>query len=131
MTPLEVLAAHQLGTYGVDCECGWQGDEKARAEAQRADHAAHVLDALAKAGHEVVQAVSIEERWVPVTESGERWAPRSRDRAEEAMRDWPVGGVFEQSGEPYDGIVRVVHERRVTTDWEPVAAAAAETGGKA
>lgn len=54
-TPVEVLAAHQIVPYGVDCECGWQGDLRSGGVAQRTAHAAHVLDALTTAGMTIIE----------------------------------------------------------------------------
>jgi hypothetical protein len=57
-----------------------------------------------------------EERWVPIAQSGERWAGRSREAAEEAMNNYPVGGRF-ASGDPWDGITHIVREVRFVTEW--------------
>lgn len=58
-----------------------------------------------------------EERWIPIAESGERWAPRSKERAEDAMRAYPVGGAW-YPGEPWDGIAGIVREERWVSEWE-------------
>lgn len=57
-----------------------------------------------------------EERWVPITEMGDRWAPRSREEAEKAMRETPVGGKW-LTGEEWDGIERIDREVRYVTEW--------------
>lgn len=57
-----------------------------------------------------------EERFVPITEMGDRWTGRSLEAAEQAMRDYPVGGKW-LSGEEWDGIVRIVREVRYVTEW--------------
>lgn len=59
-----------------------------------------------------------EERYIPVTQTGHRWAPRSREEAEEAMRDVPIGGRW-LSGEEWDGIERIEREVRYVTEWRP------------
>lgn len=43
------------------------------------------------------------EEWMPVTESGEYWRPRTKAQAMEDMRWHPVGSTY-SDGEPYDGI---------------------------
>lgn len=55
------------------------------------------------------------ERWVPVTRSGERWAPRrTREEAEAVRRaSWPKTGRRE-----WDGVVEIVHETRWVSEWE-------------
>ncbi|NKR90578.1 hypothetical protein GS483_00350 [Rhodococcus hoagii] len=93
------------------------------------DLAAHVVAALTNAGKTIVDAVDVEERWVPVTESGARWAPRSREKADAALADWPAGGTGPNGLRGYDGVTHIVHERLVRTDWEPVAAARVAEGG--
>lgn len=75
--------------------------------AQQRDYAAGCL----------IAELSVEERWVPVAESGERWEPRSREQAAMASTGWPAGGCYEGTDDPYDGIVRVDHEVRWTTEW--------------
>ena len=65
----------------------------------------------------VLDALGQEERFVPVAESGERWAPRSREAAECAMRGWPSGGTWEGSDDPYDGITHIAREVRIGTTW--------------
>lgn len=57
-----------------------------------------------------------EDRWIPVSESGDRWAPRSLEAAQEAMAEYPAGGTY-TTGEPWDGIVRIEHEVRYVTEW--------------
>ena len=60
-----------------------------------------------------------EERWVPVTESGDRWAPRSKESAQAALRDYPVGGAF-SDGAVWDGVERIVYEVRYVSPWVAV-----------
>lgn len=48
-------------------------------------------------------AVEEYEEWMPVSESGERWRPRTKAQALEELRDWPAG-VRYGDGEPGDGI---------------------------
>jgi hypothetical protein len=79
-----------------------------------ADHTDDILDALVNAG-----ALRVEDAWVPVAESGERWERRSRAEAQIAHRGYPVGGAY-SSGELWDGITHIEHERRYLTDWREV-----------
>lgn len=60
-----------------------------------------------------------EERWVPIAESGARWAPRSKEAAEACLRDYPAGGQY-TDGEPWDGVTHIVHEVRYVTEWREV-----------
>ena len=57
-----------------------------------------------------------EERWVPVTESGERWKGRTREAALRDLADWPAGGCY-LDGEPYDGVSHIEREVRYVTEW--------------
>jgi hypothetical protein len=57
-----------------------------------------------------------EERWVPVAESGERWAPRDKDSAFRCMETHPAGGHY-VDGAPWDGVTRIEHEIRYVTEW--------------
>lgn len=57
-----------------------------------------------------------EERWVPVTQDGDRWAGRSKEEAEAAMRDFPAGGRY-LDGSDWDGITHIEHEVRYVTEW--------------
>ena len=59
-----------------------------------------------------------EERYIPVTQLGDRWAPRSLEEAEEDMRAFPVGGKW-LTGEEWDGIERIEREVRYVTEWKP------------
>lgn len=57
-----------------------------------------------------------EERYIPVTPLGDRWAPRSLKDAEEAMLKYPVGGRW-ASGDEWDGVERIEREVRYVTEW--------------
>lgn len=57
-----------------------------------------------------------EDRWVPVTESGARWAGRTKEAAEACMADYPVGGGY-TTGDRWDGITHIEHEARYVTEW--------------
>lgn len=80
---------------------------------------AALLAATAPTPDEVglVEGLAVEERWVPIDENGERWAPRDREAAEIDMDHCPVGGTY-GDGAPMPGIVRVVKEVRRVTPWE-------------
>ena len=60
-----------------------------------------------------------EERWVPVSESGDRWVGRSKESAERDMAMWPAGGGY-ADGEPWDGITHIEHEIRYVTEWQVI-----------
>ena len=60
-----------------------------------------------------------EHQWIPVTESGDRWAPRSKEEAERALIEVPVGGLW-LTGEPWDGVARIEHQVRYVTEWVTV-----------
>ena len=62
------------------------------------------------------KALIREERWVPVTESGDRWAGRSRESALRDLADWPAGGRY-LDGDPYDGVTHIECEVRYVTEW--------------
>lgn len=57
-----------------------------------------------------------EDRWVPIAESGERFAPRSKEEAEALLASMPAGSTY-SDGAPMDGVVSVVHERRLVSEW--------------
>ena len=59
---------------------------------------------------------TLEERFVPVTESGERWAPRDAESAADALHSYPHGGTY-LDGTPYDGVTHVLRETRYVTEW--------------
>lgn len=63
MTPVEVLAAHSLEWIGHQCTCGEQFQTGKTYRDGMGDlrrmHAAHVLDALTKAGHLLTTAAQI------------------------------------------------------------------------
>lgn len=62
----------------------------------------------------------MEERWVPITESGERWTPRDKAKAEDCLRTYPAGGAY-LNGEPWDGVTHIVREVRYVTEWKQAA----------
>ncbi len=59
---------------------------------------------------EEVAATEEYEQWVPVTESGDRWNPRSKALAEEDLRIWPAG-VNYADGYPGDGITHLEYRK--------------------
>lgn len=54
------------------------------------------------------------EQWVPVTESGDRWEPRSEASAKAALVRYPVG-IDYQDG--YGGVTHIQHESRLVSPW--------------
>lgn len=111
MTPVEVLAAHQLdGSWCAAPGCDWEYDDVPLDH--ETAHAAHVLDALAKAGHRIA------------SEANEQWGVRTR---EGDVIGFSIGG--RETAEHNATVEGDVVVRRFVTDWAP--AAAAETGGKA
>lgn len=75
------------------------------------------VERIAPAALAVINALSEEEQFVPVAESGDRWVGRSREQAETALQGWPAGGCWEGSDDPYDGITHIDREVRWGTDW--------------
>lgn len=57
-----------------------------------------------------------EERWVPVTESGERWVGRDKEAAFRCLETHPVGGRY-LDGAPWDGVTHIEREVRYVTEW--------------
>ena len=64
-------------------------------------------------------AMEIEELWIPVDETGSRWAARSLEDAEECRSSWPVGGTY-PGGDRYPGITHLIRKRRYVTEWVEV-----------
>lgn len=60
-----------------------------------------------------------EHRWVPIAQSGERWAERSLEAALSAAKEYPAGGRYADGAE-WDGVTHIVHEVRTVTAWEQV-----------
>jgi hypothetical protein len=64
--------------------------------------------------------MTIEHRYIAVTESGYEWAPRSSpDDLIAHMNDMPVGSVWPDTGDRYDAIKHIRHETRSVTAWIP------------
>lgn len=63
---------------------------------------------------------SAEDRWIPVSESGQRFAPRSKAEADALLLQMPAGSTYSDGG-PMDGVAHIVHERRFVTEWTEVA----------
>ncbi|AGT12286.1 hypothetical protein PBI_VELVETEEN_79 [Mycobacterium phage Velveteen] len=57
-----------------------------------------------------------EEQWVPVEESGHRWAGRSREVAEVCLKDFSVTGICHDP-EVDSPLVRIEHEARWVSGW--------------
>jgi hypothetical protein len=80
-----------------------------------------IRDALADGNDAIAEALglTIEDSWVPVDESGERWVRRGRAEAMKDLREWPAGVRYADGGTA-DGIVHVVQERRLVGPWQEV-----------
>ncbi|QGH77897.1 hypothetical protein SEA_KENUHA5_79 [Mycobacterium phage Kenuha5] len=111
---IEVIDAHAyngadrgfLGEHRVEyCICGWseEGDGV---------HTAHVASEVDKA----LGGLTREEQWVPVEESGDRWAGRSREAAEVNLKAFSVTGICHDP-EVDSPLVRIEHEARWVSGW--------------
>ena len=54
---------------------------------------------------------------MPITESGDRWRPRSKEQAREDMKWNPPGSTY-SDGEPMDGITHCL-KRKVRIEYGP------------
>ncbi|AGS82280.1 hypothetical protein PBI_BOBI_88 [Mycobacterium phage Bobi] len=111
---IEVIDAHAyngadtgfLGEHRVEyCICGWSA-------AGDGVHTAHVASEVDKA----LGGLTREEQWVPVEESGHRWAGRSREVAEVCLKDFSVTGICHDP-EVDSPLVRIEHEARWVSGW--------------
>ncbi|QPO16674.1 hypothetical protein SEA_KASHFLOW_66 [Mycobacterium phage KashFlow] len=110
---IEVIDAHTYNgaDVGFDmvraeyCICGWseEGDGV---------HTAHVASEVDKA----LGGLTREEQWVPVEESGDRWAGRSREAAEVNLKYFSVTGI-DHDPEVDSPLVRIEHEARWVSGW--------------
>ncbi|APC43576.1 hypothetical protein I5H93_gp084 [Mycobacterium phage SuperGrey] len=114
-----VVQKHQWhgGILGCGRGCDWRpsfdrtwacGEE----ERLSREHAAHVAEEIDKA----LGGLTREEQWVPVEESGHRWAGRSREAAEVNLKYFSVTGI-DHDPEVDSPLVRIEHEARWVSGW--------------
>ncbi|AIW02476.1 hypothetical protein I5H64_gp080 [Mycobacterium phage MinionDave] len=96
--------------------CGWESESRTSnaewEELMHADEVAHLSVEVDKA----LGGLTREEQWVPVEESGHRWAGRSREAAEVNLKAFSVTGICHDP-EVDSPLVRIEHEARWVSGW--------------
>ncbi|AGT13854.1 hypothetical protein WHEELER_63 [Mycobacterium phage Wheeler] len=94
------------------CACGeWcdSGPGQARVRHNFLGHFAEEID-------KALGGLTREEQWVPVEESGHRWAGRRREVAEVCLKAFSVTGICHDP-EVDSPLVRIEHEARWVSGW--------------